>query len=54
LKDVILTPESALPEPSEVIVPLTLHAKDKELSIATVPANAMNLDMVIATPFFVK
>jgi hypothetical protein len=51
LKDVTLTPASALPEPSEVTVPLMLHPNDSELSKAIDPVNAMNLDMVISTPF---
>jgi hypothetical protein len=29
-----------------------VHANDRELSAAIAPAKTMNLDMVIATPFF--
>jgi hypothetical protein len=51
LKDVILTPESALPEPAETTLPLILHANESVLMAAIDPANAMDLNMVIATPF---
>jgi hypothetical protein len=31
--------------------PVMLHANDRELRAAIVPAKVMNLDMVISTPF---